>query len=176
MASGPGLIEPYPARSTEVTAMNARSSALDVVIQGGRVVTSTDVLDAAIGIRGDKIVAIAPPELLPPAERTIDATGKIVLPGAIDCHIHLGPGYDDWRGGPIAAAHAGLTTLLGFALYDHTVKETLPQSIKNLRDETEQISVLDFGFHYILQNTPYILDGIPEAFALGVTSFKLFMT
>ena len=156
--------------------MSARAAALDIVIQGGRIVTSTDVLDAAIGIRDEKIVAIAPPEFLPPAERTIDATGKIVLPGAIDCHLHLGPDYDDWQGGPLAAAHAGLTTLLGFTLYDHTVKETLPQAIKRLRDETERMSVLDFGFHFILQHTPYILDGIPEAFSLGVTSFKLFMT
>ena len=156
--------------------MNGKGPALDVVVQGGRVVTSTDVLDTAIGIRGDKIAAIAPPELLPKAERTIDATGKIVLPGAIDSHCHLGTGYDDWRGGPIAAAHAGLTTLLGFMLCDHTVKETLPQAIKKLRDETEQTSVLDFGFHFILQHTPYILEGIPEAIALGATSFKLFMT
>src|SRR5436309_8607983 len=139
-----GLIETLPARPTEGTDMNGKGPALDVVVQGGRVVTSTDVLDTAIGIRGDKIAAIAPPELLPKAERTIDATGKIVLPGAIDSHCHLGTGYDDWRGGPIAAAHAGLTTLLGFMLCDHTVKETLPQAIKKLRDETEQTSVLDF--------------------------------
>ena len=149
---------------------------LDVVVHGGQVVTPTDVLDVAVGIKGERIVALAPTELMPDAERVIDARGKIVLPGAIDCHIHLGPEYDDWRGGPIAAAHAGLTTLLGFALYDHTTKETLPHAIKRLRDETERTSVLDFGFHFILSHTPYILDGVPEAVAMGVSSFKLFMT
>ena len=92
--------------------------ALDLVVAGGRVVTSTEVLDAAVGIRGGRIVAVAPFEDLPPAERTIDASGKIVLPGAIDCHVHLGAEYDDWRGGPLAAAHAGLTTLLGFVMAD----------------------------------------------------------
>ncbi|MBI2219067.1 MAG: amidohydrolase family protein [Candidatus Rokubacteria bacterium] len=154
----------------------AGAERLDLVVHGGQVVTSTDVLDVAIGIKDEKIVALAPADLLPPAERTIDARGKYVLPGAMDCHIHLGPEYDDWRGGPIAAAHAGLTTLLGFALYDHQARETLPQAIKRLRDETEQQSVLDFGFHFILAHTPYILDGIPEAVEMGVTSFKLFMT
>jgi dihydropyrimidinase len=37
-------------------------------------------------------------------------------------------------------------------------------------------SVLDFGFHFILGNQPWILEGIPEAISLGVTSFKMFMT
>ena len=149
---------------------------LDLIVRGGQVVTATDVLDVAVGIKGDKIAALAPADMLPDAERVIDARGKIVLPGAIDCHIHLGPEYDDWRTGPHIAAHAGLTTLLGFALYDHTKKETLPQSIKTMTEETERTSVLDFGFHYILSNTPYILDGIPEAIEMGVSSFKLFMT
>ncbi|MGH7313154.1 MAG: hypothetical protein ACREJV_08280, partial [Candidatus Rokuibacteriota bacterium] len=90
---------------------------VDTVVHGGQVVTATDVLDAAVAIRGESIAAIGPPELLPPADRYVDARGKNVLPGAIDCHIHLGPQYDDWRGGPIAAAHAGLTTLLGFGVY-----------------------------------------------------------
>jgi len=92
-------------------------------VHGGRIVTASDVYEAAVAIRGEKIVAIGPPEVLPPAARTIDARGKYVLPGAIDCHIHLGPEYDDWRGGPIAAAHAGLTTLLGFGLYAKAAKE-----------------------------------------------------
>jgi dihydropyrimidinase len=159
-----------------MTSRATSETGLDVVVHGGAVVTSTDVLDTAVGIKGESIVAIGPADLLPPARRTIDATGKYVLPGPIDCHVHLGPDYDNWRGGSIAAAHAGLTTLLNFALYDHKAKETLPEAIKRLAEETERESVLDFGFHFILQNTPYILDGIGEAVSLGVTSFKLFMT
>lgn len=149
---------------------------VDTIVHGGRVVTATDVLDAAVAIRGDTIAAIGSPELLPPADRYVDARGKYVLPGAIDCHIHLGPEYDDWRGGPIAAAHAGLTTLLGFGVYDDKAGETLPQAITRLRKEAEQQSVVDFGFHLILFNQPPILEGLAEAVRLGVTSFKMFMT
>jgi dihydropyrimidinase len=152
------------------------ASRLDVVVHGGQVVTATEVLDVAVGIRGDTIAAVAPAEMLPPADRYIDARGKIVLPGAIDCHVHLGPEYDDWHGGPIAAAHAGLTTILAFALYDHKREETLPAAIDRMRAECERDSVLDFGLHFILQHTPYVLAGIPEAVRKGVTSFKLFMT
>jgi dihydropyrimidinase len=154
----------------------ARLERVDTIVHGGQVVTATDVVEAAVAIRGETIVAVGPAEALPPAERYIDVKGKYVLPGAIDCHVHLGPEYDDWRGGPIAAAHAGLTTLLGFGVHDDKGGDTLPRAITRLRDEAARQSVLDFGFHFILFNQPPILAGIEEAVRLGVTSFKMFMT
>ena len=147
---------------------------IDVVVRGGQVVTASDVFEAAVAIKGDTIVAIGPESLLPPAARVIDAAGKYVLPGLIDCHLHVGPEYDDWTTAPIAAARTGLTTLLPFVVYDEG--ETVPRALVRLREEAEARSVLDFGFHFILNHEPRILDGIPEAFRLGVTSFKLFMT
>ena len=149
---------------------------VDTIVRGGRVVTPTGVDDLAIAIAGGKIVALGAEGLLPRGDRVIDAEGQIVLPGAIDCHVHLGAEYDDWRGGPLAAAHAGLTTLIPFALYDDEKHETLPQAVARQREEIEAVSVLDIGVHYILNNEPYILEGIPEAIRLGVSSFKLFMT
>jgi dihydropyrimidinase len=150
---------------------------VETIVRGGRVVTPAGVDDTlAIAIGGGKILALGPEAVLPRADRVIDATGKIVFPGAIDCHVHLGAEYDDWRGGPLAAAHAGLTSLIAFALYDDGRQETLPQAVHRQREEIESESVLDVGCHYILNNEPYILDGIPQAVGLGVTSFKLFMT
>jgi len=150
------------------------TSGVDVVVRGGQVVTASDVFEAAVAIKGDTIVAIGPESLLPPAARVIDAAGKYVLPGLIDCHLHVGPEYDDWTTAPIAAARTGLTTLVPFVVGDEG--ETLPKALVRLREEAEARSVLDFGFHFILNHEPRILDGIPEAFRLGVTSFKLFMT
>lgn len=147
---------------------------VDTVVRGGRVVTATDVVDTAVAIDDGAIVALGPEPLLPPADRVIDASGKYVLPGLIDCHLHIGPEYDDWKTAPLAAARTGLTTLLPFAVYDEG--ETLPAAIRRLREEAEAVSVLDFGFHFILDHEPHILAGLPEAVALGVTSFKLFMT
>jgi dihydropyrimidinase len=147
---------------------------VDVVVRGGQVVTATDVFEAAVAVKGDKIVALGPEALLPPAARVIDAAGKYVLPGLIDCHLHVGPEYDDWTTAPLAAARTGLTTLVPFVTYDEG--ETLPKALVRLREEAEARSVLDFGFHFILNHEPRILEGIPEAVRLGVTSFKLFMT
>src|SRR5438034_4676005 len=87
--------------------MSAR--AVDLIVKGGRVVTASDVVDASVAIKSGRIVALAPVEFLPPADRVIDATGKLVFPGLIDCHLHVGPDYDDWKVSAQAAARTGLT-------------------------------------------------------------------
>jgi dihydropyrimidinase len=148
---------------------------VDIVIRGGQVVTASEAYEASIAIRGEKVVAVGPDDLLPPAANYIDATGKYVLPGAIDCHVHLG-GHDDYQVGGIAAAHAGLTTIMPFALYDLAHRETLPQAIKRHNEEVGKVSVVDFAWHFILNNDPYIFDGLPEALTMGVSSYKMFMT
>src|SRR5215470_16756162 len=147
---------------------------VDTIVRGGQVVTASDVFEAAVAIKGDRIAAIGPEAMLPPADRVIDASGKFVLPGLIDCHLHVGAEYDDWKTAPLAAARTGLTTLLPFVVYDDG--ETLPRAVARLREEAQALSVLDFGFHFILNHEPPILSGLAEAFAMGVSSFKLFMT
>jgi dihydropyrimidinase len=149
---------------------------VDTIVEGGRVVTSSEILETDIAIHDGRIVALGPVGLLPPAGRRLDVSGKYVLPGLIDCHVHLGPVYDDWRTGPLAAAHAGLTTVLSFVECDAEARETLPQAFQRLREEAAAQSVIDFGFHFILNNQPYILDGLADTFRMGVTSYKLFMT
>ncbi|MGH7265021.1 MAG: amidohydrolase family protein [Candidatus Rokuibacteriota bacterium] len=149
---------------------------VDLILRGGTVVTAADAYPADVAVAGEKIVAVGVPESLPPAEREIDVSGKYVLPGAIDCHVHLGAEYDDWKTGPAGAARSGLTTLIGFVLPDVKAKETLPAAVRRLRDDVGKQSVLDFGFHFILPNQPYLLEGILEAVRLGVPSYKLFMT
>jgi dihydropyrimidinase len=149
---------------------------VDTIVRGGVVVSATGVSETAIAIRGDRIVALGPATVLPPAERVIDVPGKYVLPGLIDCHLHIGPEYDGWQTASQAAALTGLTTLLPFVVYDDAKQERLPDAIWRVREEAAAASVLDFGFHFILNHQPYILAGIPDAVRMGVTSFKMFMT
>ncbi|HEU5320357.1 MAG TPA: hypothetical protein VFX28_06125, partial [Methylomirabilota bacterium] len=140
--------------------------AVDLVVRGGRVVTATDVLEADVAVQDGRIVGLGPAGVLPPAGRVIDASGKLVLPGLIDAHLHVGPEYDGWEVASLAAARTGLTTLLPFI--NHGEGETVPAAIGRVREEAEALSVLDFGFHVILGNQPWILEGIPEAIGLGV--------
>ena len=148
---------------------------VDTIVVGGQIVTSSQVYEASIAIDGDKIAAIGPENLLPRADNYIDASGMFVLPGLIDCHVHL-DGHDNYALGSLAAAHAGLTTLVPFGTYNLEGDETLPQAINRSREEVERTAVTDFAFHFILQNRPNILNSLPEALDLGVKSYKMFMT
>ncbi|PYM92097.1 MAG: allantoinase, partial [Candidatus Rokuibacteriota bacterium] len=88
---------------------------VDLVIRGGRLVSSTGIMSAGIAIEGGVIVAISRDDALPDSRETIDATGKYVLPGVIDPHVHFrSPGYEykeDWASGTAAAACGGVTTV-----------------------------------------------------------------
>jgi dihydropyrimidinase len=148
---------------------------VDTIVRGGKVVTSSQVLDAAVAIKGEKIAAVAPEELLPPADRYIDAEGKFVLPGLIDSHVHM-DGHDDYALGALAAAHAGLTTLVPFGNYNLEGDETLVAAAQRIREEVEASALVDFGFHFILQNRPGILNSLPAVMDMGFKSFKMFMT
>ncbi len=145
---------------------------IDTVILKGTIVTATGTVQAAVAIDGGKIVAVGPPDALPPARQTIDATGRYVLPGPIDVHTHFGR-YDDWRIGPQAAAYGGITTVVNFIA--SRPGERLPEAVARVRAEAERDSVLDFGFHLILRNAPGDLAAIEEVVEAGVTSFKMFM-
>ncbi len=65
-------------------------TSLDLVIRGGTVVDGTGApsRQADVGIRGDRIVAIAP-AITAQGEREIDARGRLVTPGFVDIHTHL---------------------------------------------------------------------------------------
>ena len=148
---------------------------VDTLVVGGQIVSSSQVYAASIAISGEKIVAIGPENLLPRADNYIDASGMYVLPGLIDCHVHL-DGHDNYAIGSLAAAHAGLTTLVPFGTYNLEGDETLPEAISRSREEIERTALTDFGFHFILQNRPSILNSLPQALDMGVKSYKMFMT
>ena len=69
-----------------------------------------------------------------------------------------------------------MTTLIPFGNYTLDGDETLPQAGNRIREEINASAVVDFGFHFILQNRPSILRSLPEAMNMGFKSFKMFMT
>ena len=85
----------------------------NLIISGGTLVTAADTYQADIGIQDGKIAVIGR-DLK--GEKVIDADGLLVLPGAIDPHVHLemptpvATSSDDWFTGTRAAACGGTTT------------------------------------------------------------------
>jgi dihydropyrimidinase len=145
----------------------------DVVVKDGLVVTGSKIQKADIGVKGEKIAAIQLSLPTKEAGRVIDASGKYVMPGVIDVHVH--PVYEDDMGGlSFTAAHGGITTLIHFAYAKPGMK--LIDTIKNYQEEGLKKSYLDFGIHGTLFDPSSQIKEIPEAFNLGVASFKMFMT
>jgi dihydroorotase-like cyclic amidohydrolase len=62
---------------------------LDLLIRGGEVVTPQGVGKWSVGVQGEKIAYVGTDDHAPQAGRTIDAGGKIVVPGGIEPHAHL---------------------------------------------------------------------------------------
>lgn len=59
----------------------------EILIKGGKVVSAERTIDADVAVDGGKISAVGPN--LGEAARIIDATGKYVIPGGIDPHVHI---------------------------------------------------------------------------------------
>jgi len=145
----------------------------DILIHKGMVVAGSGVWKADVGIKGEKIVAVKPGLLEEEASRTINASGKYVMPGVIDVHVH--PVYEDDLGGlSYTAAFGGTTTLIHFAYAKPGMK--LIDTIKKYQEEGLQKSYLDFGIHGTLFDPASQIEEIPKAFDLGISSFKMFMT
>jgi len=145
----------------------------DLLIKHGVVVTGEGMTRADVGVRGDTIAAVT--ANLPPegARRVVDATGKLILPGAIDVHTH--PVYlDDIHHTSITAAFGGTTTTIHYAYARPGMKAL--ESIEKFRDDGLENSLIDFGLHLGLFDVANQIEELPEAFKLGVTSFKVFMT
>lgn len=146
-------------------------------IRGGTLVTPRGVIHADLGIAGGRIVATGPDVR---AEAEIDATDRLVIPGAVDPHVHLQmpagafTSSDDWTTGTIAAACGGTTTVIDFVEPDG--QELLP-ALAARRAEAEGQAVIDFGLHMTLCDArPETLAQIPAVVAAGCPSFKTYLT
>jgi dihydropyrimidinase len=169
---------------------------MDLVIQNGTIVTATETYQADIGIEDGVIVLIGQPSLFPPQPfdpaqgrlweggkggEVIDATGKYVMPGGVDVHVHLEmtigeiTSSDDFTTGTIAAACGGTTTVIDFI--DPKPGQSLHQAVADRRAQADGRTAIDYGLHLTATNArPETLAEIKELAAAGYTSLKLYTT
>ncbi|HEX8844226.1 MAG TPA: dihydropyrimidinase [Pyrinomonadaceae bacterium] len=152
---------------------------MKTLIRNGRIVTAVDDYKADVLIDGETVSMIGA-KLDMEADRVIDATGKLVIPGGIDPHTHMELPFggtqasDDFRTGTIAAAHGGTTTIIDFAV--QYKGQSLIEAVDNWHKKAEGKTAIDYGFHLI--TTELEDNQIEEMHTVmdeGITSFKLFM-
>ncbi|MVA56671.1 dihydropyrimidinase [Agrobacterium vitis] len=156
-------------------------STFDLIIKGGTIATASDIFHADIGIRDGKIVQIG--DNLNGDAQTINATGKFVLPGGIDSHVHIsqpsGAGIvmaDDFESGTRSALFGGNTTIMPFCLQEkgRPMREALTAYHALAKDNC----YTDVSFHLIISDPTESLLGqeLPALVADGYASLKVFMT
>ena len=162
-------------------------SQMTTLITGGTVVSATGRVTADVLVDGETIVALVTPgstalgsDLAASADTVIDATGKYVIPGGVDCHTHMEMPFggtsasDTFETGTRAAAWGGTTTIVDFSI--QRTGERVQDGLAAWHDKAGGNCAIDYGFHQILGGVDDdALKAMDELVDEGVTSFKLFM-
>lgn len=157
---------------------------MSIAITGGTVVTASGAFAADVVVDGETIAAVTTPGRAPaaagPVDRTIDATGKYVIPGGIDGHTHMEMPFggtfssDTFETGTTAAAWGGTTTIVDFAV--QAKGTTLTSTLDNWHGKADGNCAIDYGFHMIVSDVnETTLKEMSSCIDAGVNSFKMFM-
>lgn len=145
------------------------------LIKNGHVVFPDGVRDVSLLVKGGKIAAVLDKNEMPDgAYEIIDAAGKMVLPGMIDTHNHMGdPGVsfrEDWAWN--SAASGGITTVCDMPLPSEpaTIDEVGFDAKYKIADKH---AVVDFAFYGGL--IPKSIPELERMKELGCVGFKGFM-
>ena len=146
-----------------------------LLIRGGRVVNADGIRGADVRIDAGRIVQVASNIASTAGVQTIDARGKLVMPGGIDPHTHLQPAFvDDLTSGSCAALAGGITTIGTFV---QPRRDEAPEAaFDRMVALVEEQAIADFILHTML--VPPRREQIPLLAGLvarGQPSIKVFM-
>ncbi|HEU4673980.1 MAG TPA: dihydropyrimidinase [Candidatus Limnocylindrales bacterium] len=151
------------------------------LISGGTIVGAEGTQQADVLIDGETIAQVGRDLAAAgvTADATIDATGKWVIPGAIDVHTHMELPFggtfakDTFETGTRAAAFGGTTTIVDFAV--QTKGRSLREGLDAWFAKAEGNAQIDYGFHMIMSDvTDGSLAEMDELVDEGIPDFKLF--
>ena len=153
------------------------------LITNGTVVNGGGSTQADVLVDGEQIAAVgrglAGTDLAANLDQTIDASGKYVIPGAIDVHTHMELPFggtfakDTFETGTRAAAFGGTTSIIDFAV--QSKGRSLREGLDAWMAKADGNATTDYGFHMIISDvTDGSLAEMNELVNEGITDFKLF--
>lgn len=151
---------------------------MSTLIKNGTIVTSEGEQKADLYMEGESIKAIGQ-ELPVEADEVIDASGKYVLPGGVDQHVHFSFSYkgSKTRGFETsnAAAAGGTTTVIEFV--NQVQGKGLIDTIEDYRKtDADGIAMVDYSFHPVMTDPrDEVIEEIPKLADAGYPTMKLFM-
>jgi dihydroorotase len=148
-------------------------SQLDVLVQGGTMLTRDGRRAADIGLRDGKIVGIYAPGSAPDAAERIDASGLLVLPGVVDTHSHhREPGFEhkeDIVTATRACAAGGVTTTV--AMPNVYPPPTTSERLEAMFALYRERAIVDWN----VNPAATVLEEIAKMADAGAMSMKIFM-
>jgi dihydropyrimidinase len=153
---------------------------MSVLIKNGRIVTAGDDYIGDVYVESERVALIGE-SLDVQADKTIDASGKYVLPGCVDPHTHLDMPFggtvtvDDFESGQRSAAFGGTTCHVDFCIQGKG--QTFGEALETWHAKREGKALIDNGFHIAVTDlreggSLEELASLPDQ---GITSYKLFM-
>ena len=150
------------------------------LFKGGTVVSGTGTKRADLLIENEKIVESGR-NLKADADKVVDVTGCFLFPGFIDAHTHFDLDVcntttaDDLYTGSRAALRGGTTTVIDFACPNKG--ESLHYGLDLWHKKADGRTFCDYGFHMTIDDwNESIRAELPDMFAKGISSFKMYMT
>ena len=151
-----------------------------ILLSQGRIINPHRDFVGDILIENEKISAVNEHIAVDKSVEVVDCRQRLVFPGMIDPHTHMGipikdiRSADDFVSGSKSALNGGVTTILDFSVLDRD--QTLSDSILQRKELAASIYT-DYGLHCnITRYSPELLDEIPELIKMGISSFKVFTT
>ena len=150
------------------------------LIRGGTVVSSQKATQQDVLIQGEQIASVGDLSDIK-ADTVVDAEGRLVLPGAVDTHVHFNDYFmntvsvHDYYRGTLAAAYGGVTSIVDFA--NQAPGKMLQDAFESKKDEAAENALVDWGVHPVITHlTPETLEEIPRMVEQGAPTIKCYMT
>ncbi|HYF07682.1 MAG TPA: amidohydrolase family protein [Acetobacteraceae bacterium] len=144
----------------------------DRVIRGDIVLSDRVIRDGYVAVRGETIAAIGE-GVPPPAAEIADHSGRLVLPGLVDGHMHTSSstGWPGIEGASMSAAAGGVTTCVDMP-YDVPRPVTDAEILAEKIEHVNRLSHVDMALYGTIRKSGGVdaIAGLAEA---GVCSFKL---